>query len=143
MVVNCQISNRTDFTFYNETKGFRCLDLIVKTRGFGGSTSLYISQSPAWTTALNDTTPCCLTFSDAERVVTTRHEVVQCYKQIGVIFTGSRQQVLFRVPTRRLRQTRGLKIRSLKSFCKGKKKDGAVNKSDKHMHKEKKKSLHS
>lgn len=59
-----------------------------------------------------------LTFGDAESVVATRDKVIQRYKQIGVIFTGSRQQIIFGVPTSRFRQTRGLEIRPLKSFCK-------------------------
>ncbi len=59
-----------------------------------------------------------LTFGDAESVIAARDEVIQRYEQIGVIFAGSRQQILFGVPARRLRQTRGLEIRPLERFCK-------------------------
>lgn len=63
------------------------------------------------------------TFSNAERVVTTGHEIVECDKQVGVILAGASQQVLFGVPAGRFRQTLTLNVGSLESFWKRKGKE--------------------
>lgn len=59
-----------------------------------------------------------LTFSNAECVVATGHEVIECDEQVGVILAGSSQQVLLGVPAGRFGQTRTLKVGSLESFWK-------------------------
>lgn len=64
--------------------------------------------------------PLFLTFGNAECVITTGHEIVECHKQVGVILAGSSQQVFFGVPTGRFCQTLTLKVWSLKSFWKKK-----------------------
>lgn len=65
-----------------------------------------------------------LTFSYAESVVPTRHKIIQCNKEMGIIFTGAGQKVFLGVPASCFAQTLRLKVwhyRSLKGFWRRKK----------------------